>query len=53
MALTIKDNLIIGDVDKDGDVEIVMENSYDDNISMYIDQNQIKQIIEFLQAQLK
>lgn len=53
MPLTIKDSLTINDVDKDGDVQITMENSYGDELFVYIDQNQIAQVVAFLQDQLK
>lgn len=52
MPLKIKDHLTIGDVDKDGDIEISIE-SANREIYCYLDQKEIKDLIEHLQNQLK
>ena len=44
-------NLELTSVDKDGDIEIELNNT-DENISLYLNQNEIKEVIEFLQRQL-
>jgi hypothetical protein len=51
MPIEIK-NLTIGEVDKDGDVKIEMDD-WSNCVSCYVDQYEIKQIIEFLQKQLR
>lgn len=43
--------LDISSVDKDGDIEIELDDSRE-TISLYITQNEIKEIIEFLQKQI-
>lgn len=43
--------LDISSVDKDGDIEIELDDSHE-TISLYITQNEIKEIIEFLQKQI-
>ena len=43
--------LDIRSVDKDGDIEIELDDSRE-TISLYITQNEIKEIIEFLQKQI-
>jgi hypothetical protein len=43
--------LDMSSVDKDGDIEIELDDSRE-TISLYITQNEIKEIIEFLQKQI-
>ena len=43
--------LDISSVDKDGDIEIELDDSHE-TISLYITQSEIKEIIEFLQKQI-
>lgn len=43
--------LDMSSVDKDGDIEIELDDSRE-TISLYINQNEIKEIIEFLQKQI-
>lgn len=45
--------LDIYSVDKNGDIEIEMNDGYGDHYGMYLDQDQIKVLIEHLQKQLK
>lgn len=52
MALSIRDQLSIGDVDKDGEVELELE-TWENPANIYLSQEEIKQIIAFLQQQLK
>jgi|688.fasta_scaffold72635_10 hypothetical protein len=44
-------SLELTSVDKDGDIEIELNNT-DENISLYLNQNEIKEVIEFLQKQI-
>ena len=43
--------LDMSSVDKDGDIEIELDDSRE-TISLYITQNEIKEIVEFLQKQI-
>jgi|KBSSwiStaDraftv2_1062776.scaffolds.fasta_scaffold3211328_2 hypothetical protein len=52
MPLKLKDYLIISEVDKDGDVEIEMDTQEGRNIYVFIDQKELKELIEYLQNQL-
>lgn len=54
-TLTIKakwTKLELTSVDKDGDIEIELDDSHE-IISLYLNQNEIKEIVEFLQRQIK
>jgi len=52
MPLKLKDYLVISEVDKDGDVEIEMDTMEGRNIYVFIDQKELKELIEYLQNQL-
>lgn len=52
MALSIRDKLSIGDVDRDGEVELELE-TWENPASICLSQGEIKQVIAFLKKQLK
>lgn len=52
MALEIRSILTIEDIDKDGDVEIVMEDK-GPQIRCYLNKSEVRLIIEFLIEQLE
>lgn len=52
MALDIQNRLSINNVDKDGDVELELE-TMGHTGSIYLSQEEIKQVIDFLKQQLK
>lgn len=52
MAIKIRDEVLFGDVDSDGDVLMEIETSGPSDIFIHLTQVEIKEIIEHLQKQI-